>query len=388
MKKTVSILIAALLLCCGIATAKDVVVGAARTNDYFPKLKGKRIALLSNHTGMVGDKHTLDLMLEGGLDVTTIFSPEHGFRGKADAGEHVTSSVDPVTGIPIASLYDGKTRVPSKETMDKFDIIVTDIQDVGLRYFTYYCTMLDLMNAAAQYGKDFMVLDRPNPNGMTGDGPILDMELQSGVGRLPIPILHGMTMGELALMANKEGWLKDGANVNLTVIPCRNYTHATLYELPVAPSPNLRNNHAIYLYASTCYFEGTSVSLGRGTDAPFEIYGHPDMVGYSFEFTPRSVDGAKNPPQLDKLCHGVDLRQVPDSVIISQGVNLNYVINAYRNLNIGEKFFTRFFDLLTGNREVKKMIMEGKSNEEIKASWQEDIEKFRKQRAPYLLYAE
>lgn len=388
MKKIFAIFLAVILFSGLVSDAKEVVVGAARTSEYFPRLKGKRVALLSNHTGMVGDKHTLDLMLEGGIDVTTIFSPEHGFRGNADAGEKVSSSVDPVTGIPIASLYDGKTRIPSKETMDKFDIIVTDIQDVGLRYYTYYCTMIDLMNAAAIYGKDFMVLDRPNPNGMTVDGPILDMELQSGVGRLPIPILHGMTLGELALMANKEGWLKEGRNVNLTVVPCHNYTHSTIYQLPVAPSPNLRNNHAIYLYASTCFFEGTEVSLGRGTDSPFEIYGHPDMVGYSFEFTPRSIDGAKNPPQLDKLCHGVDLRQVPDSAIIAQGVSFDYVINAYRNLNVGEKFFTRFFDLLTGDRNIKTMIMEGKSNQQIKDSWKEDVEKFRAQRKPYLLYAE
>lgn len=388
MKKLFGLIIAAVLLTAIQAHAQEITVGAAQTDRYIPLLKGKRIALLSNHTGMVGDKHTIDIMLGKGLNVTTIFSPEHGFRGKADAGEHVSSSVDPVTGIPIASLYDGKTRTPSKETMDKFDIIVTDIQDVGLRYYTYYCTMIDLMNAAAKFGKQFMVLDRPNPNGMTVDGPVLDMELQSGVGRLPIPILHGMTLGEIARMANGEGWLKDGAKVDLTVIPCGNYTHQSLYTLPVAPSPNLRNNHAIYLYASTCFFEGTPVSLGRGTDFPFEIYGHPDMVGYSFDFTPRSIDGAKNPPQLDNLCHGVDLRNIPDSVIISRGVNFDYVINAYRNLNIGEKFFTRFFDLLTGDRNIKTMIMEGKSNAEIKESWKEDVEKFRRRRAPYLLYEE
>ena len=263
-------------------SAQDVIVGAACTDEYVPKLKGKRIALLSNHTGMVGEKHTLDIMLESGLNVTTIFSPEHGFRGKADAGEHVGSSVDPVTGIPIASLYDGKTRMPSQKVMDGFDVIVTDIQDVGLRYYTYYCTMIDLMNAAAKYGKEFMVLDRPNPNGMYVDGPILDMKYESGVGRLPIPIVHGMTLGEIAKMANGVGWLKEGKKVALTVITCKNYTHATRYELPIAPSPNLKTMHAIYLYPSTCYFEATPVSLGRGTDYPFEIYGHPDMAGIHF----------------------------------------------------------------------------------------------------------
>ena len=369
-------------------SAQDVIVGAACTDEYVPKLKGKRIALLSNHTGMVGEKHTLDIMLESGLNVTTIFSPEHGFRGKADAGEHVGSSVDPVTGIPIASLYDGKTRMPSQKVMDGFDVIVTDIQDVGLRYYTYYCTMIDLMNAAAKYGKEFMVLDRPNPNGMYVDGPILDMKYESGVGRLPIPIVHGMTLGEIAKMANGVGWLKEGKKVALTVITCKNYTHATRYELPIAPSPNLKTMHAIYLYPSTCYFEATPVSLGRGTDSPFEIYGHPDMAGYSFSFVPQSVEGAKNPPQLGNLCHGRDLRGIEDEKIISAGVNLEYVIDAYNHLGLGEKFFTSFFEKLIGRGDIRQMIMDGKSASEIKATWADDVKKFKAQRKPYLLYAE
>lgn len=369
-------------------SAQDVIVGAACTDEYVPKLKGKRIALLSNHTGMVGEKHTLDIMLESGLNVTTIFSPEHGFRGKADAGEHVGSSVDPVTGIPIASLYDGKTRMPSQKVMDGFDVIVTDIQDVGLRYYTYYCTMIDLMNAAAKYGKEFMVLDRPNPNGMYVDGPILDMKYESGVGRLPIPIVHGMTLGEIAKMANGVGWLKEGKKVALTVITCKNYTHATRYELPIAPSPNLKTMHAIYLYPSTCYFEATPVSLGRGTDYPFEIYGHPDMAGYSFSFVPQSVEGAKNPPQLGNLCHGRDLRGIEDEKIISAGVNLEYVIDAYNHLGLGEKFFTSFFEKLIGRGDIRQMIMDGKSASEIKATWADDVKKFKAQRKPYLLYAE
>lgn len=369
-------------------SAQDVVVGAARTSEYLPMLKGKRVALFSNHTGMVGNKHTLDIMLESGLNVTTIFSPEHGFRGKADAGEHVGSSVDPVTGIPIASLYDGKTRMPSKEVMDGFDVIVTDIQDVGLRFYTYYCTMIDLMNAAVKYGKTFMVLDRPNPNGMYVDGPILDMKYQSGVGRLPIPVVHGMTLGEIAKMANGEGWLKDGKKVNLTVITCENYTHQTRYVLPIAPSPNLRTMHAIYLYPSMCYFEATPVSLGRGTDAPFEIYGHPDMAGYDFSFVPQSIEGAKNPPQLGNLCHGRDLRGIDDEKIISEGINLEYLIDAYNHLNLGDKFFTSFFEKLIGRGDIRQMIIDGKSAAEIKAGWAKDVEKFKKQRTPYLLYAE
>ena len=368
-----------------------VVVGAERTSEYLKLLKGKRIALLSNQTGVVGakhDKHTLDLMLEKGLNVTTIFSPEHGFRGKADAGEHVSSSVDEKTGIPIASLYEGKSRKPSKETMDRFDVIVTDIQDVGLRFYTYYITMVNMMDAAAAYDKEFVVFDRPNPNGMTVDGPILDMNLKSGVGWLPITTVHGMTMGEIALMTNGEGWLNGGKKVKLTVIPCKNYTHKTRYQLPVAPSPNLPNMLSIYLYPSTCYFEGTPVSLGRGTDWPFQVYGHPDMKGYDFSFTPKSRPGAKTPPQMDKLCHGVDLHNLKAEEVIAQGMNLEYVIDAYRNLNIGDKFFTSFFDKLAGRTYIREMIQAGKSASEIRAMWQDDVTKFKKQRRPYLLYPE
>ena len=368
-----------------------VVVGAERTGEYLKLLKGKRIALLSNQTGVVGakhDKHTLDLMLEKGLNVTTIFSPEHGFRGKADAGEHVSSSVDEKTGIPIASLYEGKSRMPSKETMDRFDVIVTDIQDVGLRFYTYYITMVNMMDAAAAYDKEFVVFDRPNPNGMTVDGPILDMNLKSGVGWLPITTVHGMTMGEIALMTNGEGWLNSGKKVKLTVIPCKNYTHKTRYQLPVAPSPNLPNMLSIYLYPSTCYFEGTPVSLGRGTDWPFQVYGHPDMKGYNFSFTPKSRPGAKTPPQMDKLCHGVDLHNLKAEDVIAQGMNLEYVIDAYRNLNIGDKFFTSFFDKLAGRTYIREMIQAGKSASEIRAMWQDDVTKFKKQRRPYLLYPE
>lgn len=367
----------------------EVTVGAARTDSYVPDLKGKRIALFSNHTGMVGDRHTLVIMLDNGLNVVTLFSPEHGFRGTADAGEHVGNSIDEPTGIPIASLYGGKgKRMPSKEIMDGLDVIVVDIQDVGLRFYTYYCTMIDLMNAAKAYGKEVVVLDRPNPNGMYVDGPILDMKYASGVGRLPIPVVHGMTLGELASMANGEGWLADGGKVKLKVVPCEGYTHQTRYMLPIAPSPNLRSMLAIYLYPSMCYFEATPVSLGRGTDSPFEIYGHPDMKGRNFDFTPRSVPGAKNPPQLDRLCHGVDLRGLPESEAIAQGINLEYFIDAYRDLGMGDKFFRSFFELLIGRGDIRQMIEDGKSAAEIKKTWSADVEKFKEQRRPYLLYAE
>lgn len=373
------------------AQSPEVVMGAARTDTYVPLLKGKRIALLSNMTGMVGNKHTLDIMIENGLDVTTIFSPEHGFRGTADAGEKVSSSVDSKTGIPIASLYDGKSKRPSKETMSKFDVIVVDIQDVGLRFYTYYITMVRLMEAAAQYDKEFVVMDRPNPNGMYIDGPMLDMKHRSGVGRLPIPVVHGLTMGEIALMANGESWLDDSLKVkHLTVVKCLNYTHQTRYRLPIAPSPNLPNMTSIYLYPSTCLFEGTSASLGRGTNKPFQVYGHPAMKGkgYKFSFTPKSVPGAKNPPQLGNKCYGRDLSKLSDEEIIAKGMNLEYVIDAYRGCGLGDKFFTSFFELLTGDDSVRQMIEAGKSNEEIKATWAPGLKKFEQLRRRYLIYAE
>lgn len=370
---------------------QQVKVGAEQVNEYVPLLKGKRVALLSNHTGMVGDKHTLDIMIENGVNVTTIFSPEHGFRGNADAGEHVNSGVDQKTGIPIASLYDGKSSMPSKKTMAKFDVLVVDIQDVGLRYYTYYVTMMKLMEAAATYGKEFLVLDRPNPNGMYVDGPILDMKYKSGVGYAPIPVVHGMTMGELAKMANGEGWLKDGLRIpdsKLHVVTCKNYTHQTRYRLPIPPSPNLRSMLAIYLYPSTCYFEATPVSLGRGTDKPFLCYGHPNMKGYDYSFTPRSVDGAKNPPQLNRECHGVDLSGITEEQAIAMGVNLEYVIDAYKNLNLDDHYFRSFFELLIGDKDIRKMIKEGKTAAEIKATWADDVASFKQQRRAYLLYAE
>lgn len=366
-----------------------VTVGAARTAEYVPALQGKRIALFSNHTGMVGDKHTLDILLENGLNVTAIFSPEHGFRGDADAGEHVNSSVDPATGLPIYSLY-GPARFSMAEVMGNVDAIVVDIQDVGLRYYTYYCTMLSLMNTAKEYGKEVVVLDRPNPNGMYIDGPILDMEYQSGVGRLPIPVVHGMTLGELARMIIGEGWLKGGGEIPLTVIPCEGYTHATRYELPVAPSPNLRTMRAIYLYPSICYFEATPVSLGRGTDKPFEIYGHPAMTGRDFDFTPRSVPGATNPPQKDVLCHGVDLSEMDIDTIIAKGIDLSYLIDAYRNVGSTPEapFFRGFFEKLIGRGDIRGMIESGMDADAIKATWAADVEAFRQQRRPYLLYQE
>lgn len=387
-------LIISILLLCTLSlqafaqTDERVITGDEQTSEYFPLLEGKRIAIFSNHTGMVGDKHLLDILLENKFNVVAIFSPEHGFRGNADAGEHVSSSVDSKTGVPILSLYDGKLGKPSEASMNKFDLLIVDIQDVGLRYYTYYASMCRLMDACAEYGKKMLILDRPNPNGHYVDGPILDMKYKSGVGWLPIPIVHGMTLGELALMVNGEHWLPESRTCDVTVIPCKNYTHQTKYRLPIPPSPNLPNMTSVYLYPSTCYFEATPVSLGRGTDKPFQVYGHPDMKGYSFSFTPRSVPGAKNPPQLNKLCHGVDLSGMSDEEIWKRGLDLSYVIDAYRNLNIGDKFFTSFFEKLIGVDYVRRMIEDGKDADEIKACWQDDVKKFKEQRKPYLLYAE
>ena len=385
------LLLLALLLCSAFlcqAHKDRIILGDEQTSEYFPILKDKKIAIFSNHTGMIGDKHLLDVLLENKFNVVAIFSPEHGFRGNADAGEHVSSSVDSKTGVPILSLYEGKDKKPSKDSMQKFDILIIDIQDVGLRFYTYYITMCRLMDVCAEYNKKVLLLDRPNPNGHYVDGPILDMKYKSGVGWLPIPIVHGMTLGELALMVNGEGWLPGSRKCDLAVIKCKNYTHQTRYQLPIPPSPNLPNMKSIYLYPSTCFFEATPVSLGRGTSLPFQVYGHPNMTGYNYSFTPRSIPGAKNPPQLNKLCHGVNLSNMSDEEIWKRGVDLTYVIDAYRNLNLDDHFFRPFFELLVGRDYVRKMIKEGKSADEIKAMWKGDVEKFKAQRKPYLLYEE
>lgn len=366
--------------------SEKIKVGAEQTGEYLPALKGQRVAVLANHTAMVGEQHLVDMLISKGVKLVGIFSPEHGFRGGADAGEHVKSSVDEKTGVPIWSLYDGNSKRPSDEKMQAFDILLVDMQDVGLRFYTYYISMLRMIDACADFSRKVIVLDRPNPNGMYVDGPLLDMaKYKSGVGALPIPVVHGLTMGEIAMMAQGEGWSR---KCDVKVVKCSGYTHQTRYTLPIAPSPNLPNQHSIYLYPSTCLFEGTVCSLGRGTDAPFQIYGHPDYKGGEFEFTPRSVAGAKNPPLKDQKCHGVDLRGLDDEQIIASGFNLEYVIDAYRNLDMGEKFFTRMFLLLTGVDYIKQMIIEGKSADEICKVWQKDVEEFKLLRRGYLLYEE
>ena len=387
MKKALFTLIT--ILFATLLVAGNIKTGAESVQEYIPLLKGKRVAVLTNQTGIIGKTHLVDSLVSLKINIVAILSPEHGFRGDADAGEHVASSVDEKTGIPIKSLYDGNTGKPSAELMKSIDVMLFDLQDVGVRFYTYLTTMARMMEACAENGVKMVVLDRPNPIGFYVDGPILDMKYKSGVGWLPIPTVHGMTLGELAGMINGEKWLKDGIQCDITVIKCRNYTHASMYQLPVKPSPNLPDMRSIYLYPSTCYFEATPVSLGRGTTEAFQMYGHPNMKGYKFSFTPKSIPGAKFPPQLNRVCYGVDLRTEPSIEEINKaGINLEYVIDAYNNLNLDDHFFRSFFELLSGQGYIRKMIKEGKSASEIKAMWAGDVAKFKEQRKPYLLYPE
>ena len=402
-----------------------VVLGDERFDVYLPLLEGKRVAIYSNPSGIVGDKvegwclkggeevteasagvpfgqpsdpahpvvygpHLLDVLLEKGVDVSAIFSPEHGFRGTADAGELVSSEVDPKTGVPILSLYSSHSMMPDPSDMDKFDLLLVDIQDVGLRYYTYYVTMQHLMDACAFYGKQVVILDRPNPNGFYVDGPILDMKYKSGIGSLPVAMVHGMTLGELALMMNGEGWLRDGLRCDLTVVPCLHYTHRMHCTLILPPSPNLKDMRSIYLYSSTCFFEGTEVTAGRGTQWPFEVYGHPDMEDRGFSFTPRSMPGAKHPRYMDRKCFGVDLREKPLKEIWSGQVDLGYLADALAHMPADSAFFMKgkHFELQVGVPYVREMILERRPVEEIEGMWKADVARFREQRRPYLLYRE
>ena len=368
------------------ASAQEVLVGATDTLAYVPQLEGKRVAVLANHTAMFSEKeHVVDMLHRKGINLVGIFAPEHGFRGHVEAGAKVQNSVDERTGVAILSLYNGNTQRPSDEVMRSFDTLIVDMQDVGLRFYTYYISMIRMIDACADFGCKVIVLDRPNPNGSYVDGPILDMKYKSGVGWLPIPVVHGLTMGEIARMAIGEGWAK---SAEVEVIRCRNYDHQTRYELPIAPSPNLPTQHSIYLYPTTCLFEGTIVSLGRGTDAPFEVYGHPDMQGRSFSFTPQPNSGSMHPPHEGEVCYGKDLRNVADEELLSEGINLEYVIDAYRDLDMGEKFFTPMFEKLIGVDYVRRMIIEGKDAKAIESLWTEDVARFKQLRTKYLLYSE
>lgn len=370
--------------------AAEVIVGAARLGEYLPMLRGKTVALVVNQTSLVGRSHLVDTLLANSIKIQAIFSPEHGFRGEADAGEKITDARDPQTGIPLLSLY-GAKRKPSAEDLASVDWVIFDIQDVGARFYTYISTMAYVMDACAENGVRFMVLDRPNPNGHYVDGPIRKPGYESFVGLHAVPVVHGLTIGEYARLVNGEGWLESGKNADLTVIPCQNYDHKTFYELPVRPSPNLPDMRSIYLYPSTCFFEGTVASEGRGTRAPFQIFGHPDYPAGagSFSFTPEPMFGARQPKLEGQLCHGYDLSALPlDQLRQEARINLSYLINFYRNFPDKDNFFLKnnWIDKLAGTSSVREQIVAGKDEEAIRAGWAEELAAFKAVRKKYLLY--
>lgn len=366
--------------------SREIMLAAARTTEYFPLLKNKRIALVVNPTSRIGQTHLLDSMLSAGINVQRILAPEHGFRGEAEAGAHIKSGIDQKTGIPVASLY-GKNRKPRNEDLKQIDLVVFDIQDVGVRFYTYISTMHYVMEKCAELNIEFMLLDRPNPNGYYVDGPVLKKEHQSFIGIHPIPLVHGMTTGELAKMINGENWLENGKQVDLTVIPVKNYTHNSLYRLPVAPSPNLPNMLSVYLYPSLGLFEGTPVSIGRGTDMPFQIIGSPDLDTGSFYFTPKPVPGkSMHPKHKGKECRGWDLRDTAHALRNQKKIHLSWLIETYQRSNDKQHFFKPFFFKLSGNKELKQKIVSGWNEQQIRDSWKPGLNKFTKIRKKYLLY--
>ena len=356
-------------------------LGAARLDAYLPLVAGKNIGLVINHTSLVNNTHLLDTLVALEVQVTKIFSPEHGFRGEKGAGELVDSGIDQVTGLPIISLY-GNHKKPTEEDFANLDMIIFDIQDVGTRFYTYISTMHYVMEACAENNLPLIVLDRPNPNGMYIDGPVLEPAFRSFVGMHPIPVLHGCTVGELAKMINAEKWLKQGLQCNLSVIAMENYNHQLAYELPVKPSPNLPNQQSIKLYPSLCFFEGTIVSIGRGTPYPFQVIGHPKSNFDHFTFIPKDVPGAAVDPKHEgDQCHGHDLRKVD----LAGGINLSYLLKYYEQLNHLD-FFTSYFDTLAGTDELRKQIIAGLDEEAIRISWAEPITRYKTIREKYLIY--
>ncbi|MEN8928844.1 MAG: DUF1343 domain-containing protein [Flavobacteriales bacterium] len=361
--------------------------GAERMNEFLPQLKGKRVAVVANQTTAINSTHLVDTLLSIGIQVKKVFSPEHGFRGTASAGEHVKSSMDVKTGLPLVSLY-GKNKKPSVNQLADIDVVIFDIQDVGARFYTYISTMHYVMEACAENNKKVLILDRPNPNGFYVDGPILEEKYKSFVGMHPIPVVHGLTVGELAYMINGEGWLKGGIKCDFEVIKCKNYSHKDYYKLPIAPSPNLPTMSSIYLYPSLCFFEGTSVSVGRGTDLPFQIIGSPYIKKTHYNFTPRPNIGSKNPKYNGETCNGFDLSVFGLLYIRNtKELYLHWLLGMKDKTN-GKEFITRssFFDLLAGTDKLRKQIVSGTSAEEIHDSWISGLEKYKKIRKGYLLY--
>ena len=360
------------------------VSAALQLDDYLPLIEGKRVGVVGNQTSIVGATHLVDTLLSLGVDIKKIYTPEHGFRGTADAGAKVNSGKDEKTGISIVSLY-GKNKKPTTEMLQGIDVILFDLQDVGVRFYTYISTMSYVMEAAAENKLPVIVLDRPNPNGFYVDGPVLKTENHSFVGLHQVPVVYGMTIGEYAKMVNGEGWLKGGITCDLTVIPINNYNRNAIYELPVKPSPNLPNWEAVYLYPTLCFFEGTIVSIGRGTEMPFQVYGHPDMRG-SYTFTPQSTTGASKPLLEGQRCRGENLVEFAhDYKLNADQLHLEWVIEAYQQLK-DKSFFTNYFRLLSGDKQLQRDIENGKSVEEIRASWKDELEVFMGVREKYLMY--
>ncbi len=365
----------------------QVVSGDQRTDVYFPLLRGKNVALVVNQSSVIGNNNLVDTLVASGIKVLKIFSPEHGFRGNAGAGDVVKDGKDVQTGIPIISLY-GKHTMPSDDDMKDIDVVVFDLQDVGARFYTYTSTLALVMEACATHHIPVIVLDRPDPNGFYVDGPILEKKYKSFVGMFPVPVVYGMTIGEYARMLNGERWLKDSVQCDLKVIPLKNYDHHLIVKLPVKPSPNLPDWESVYLYPSLCFFEGTAVSVGRGTDLPYQIYGHPDLKG-DFTFTPRSTPGASLHPKLEgKLCRGTNLTWYA-RMYYKQPMQLQlaWLIKAYKRLSALHKpFFNNYFNYLAGNDKLQEQIKQGLSPRQIHRSWQKGLDHFKKIRSKYLLY--
>lgn len=369
---------------------KSIITGAERPDTYLSLIKGKSVAIVTNQTGVIGSTHLVDSLLSLGVDVKKVFAPEHGFRGKADAGEKVDDEKDEKTGLPIYSLYGKKNRKPAVDKLKDIDVILFDLQDVGARFYTYISTLHYVMEACAEQQKQLILLDRPNPNGYYVDGPILKEGNESFIGMHPVPIVHGMTIGEYAQMINGEKWLKDGVQCPLTVIKCLNYEHSDYYELPVPPSPNLPNMAAVYLYPSLCLFEGTDVSVGRGTVKPFQQYGAPYLTS-DYSFVPEPMFGAKKPKREGEVCHGVDLHEFGVGYLRVLGrLYLNWLVSAYDQSD-KSTFFRKdgFFTLLTGDPKFREMIEKGRTAEEIWRTFNEEARVFKEEiRSKYLLYEE
>ena len=367
----------------------EIIVGAERTFLYLEKLKGRRIGLVANQTSNIRNEHLVDVLLNEGVNVVKVFSPEHGFRGKSDAGEKVRDEMDLQTGLPIYSLYGKSKRKPSKEILKDVDIILFDLQDVGVRFYTYISTLHYVMEACAENNIELIVLDRPNPNGFYIDGPILDLKFKSFIGMHRVPVVHGMTIGEYSNMINDEGWLNYDKKCLLTVISCLNYNHSSRYILPIPPSPNLPNMRSVYLYPSLCFFEGTNVSIGRGTDFPFQVFGAPYFDNKLFKFTPKATYGAKNPKHKSVDCYGKDLRTISlDSLKKISSLNFGWLIKSYNISNEPIDFFNKnnFFNLLSGTNKLMNLIKGGANDSQIKETYKEDLMKFKTTRKKYLLY--